>query len=492
MTPPGWLVLRDALIHRAASDTDRLAYAHGDERLTFGQLADRAASRAGALERLGVAHGDSVALAMSAGLPFAEVFWALQLIGAVPCAFNPAAPAETLARRVDQVKARLVVSDATAAGLRSGREAEPGAVRIDPDDVAYLQPTSGTSGAPRAAMILHRNVLASLRSATRSKGCVTADDVLVSWVPPWHDLGLVRFVIGAVYYGAECHIVEPAVRTIPDWLRTISRKGGTISAAPDFCYRLAARTVDPASIDLSSLRCTNNGGEPVRRSSVEQFEARFDAPGTVVPAYGLAEATLGVTSHPWGEDLVVDERGNVSCGAALPGVELRAGTHAGAPAEILVRGELVFAGYADAPAETRKALRDGWLHTGDSGYLDAGGRLFVLGRRSGMIKRAGATIAPRELEEAAQQADGVRVAAAVGVAAAPSEDETITVVVEADVSTARDGDMTAAAVTRAIAGSSGFAPGHVIVVPPRTIPRTANGKIRHDRLRVALLDGSIG
>jgi fatty-acyl-CoA synthase len=368
----------------------------------------------------------------------------------------------------------------------------PADVEIEQADVAYLQPTSGTSGSPRLAMIRHRNVLASLRAATRAAGRVERDDVLVSWVPPWHDLGLVRFVIGAVYYGAECHIVEPAIRTIPEWLRTISRQGGTISGAPDFCYRLAARLVDPREIDLSSLRCTTNGGEPVRRSSVEQFEARFGADGVVVPAYGLAEATLGVTSHPWGEELVVDERGNVSCGAALPGLEVRAGSHVDAPGEILVRGEAVFAGYADADDETRNVLRDGWLHTGDSGYLDSGGRLFVLGRRTGMIKRAGSTVAPRELEEAAQQAEGVRVAAAVSVMAAPTEDETITVVVEADVDGAASREALAAEVSRAIAGSAGFVPGLVTVVAPRTIPRTANGKIRHDRLRDALLDGSIG
>jgi acyl-CoA synthetase (AMP-forming)/AMP-acid ligase II len=109
-----------------------------------------------------------------------------------------------------------------------------------------------------------------------------------------------------------------------------------------------------------------------------------------------------------------------------------------------------------------------------------------------MIKRAGSTVAPRELEEAAQQADGVRVAAAVSVAATATEDERITVVVEADVDGAASGKAIAAEVSRAIAASAGFAPGQVTVVPPRTIPRTGNGKIRHDRLRDALLDGSIG
>jgi fatty-acyl-CoA synthase len=476
------------LVDRAASDPHRLAYDHGGRRLTFGQLAERAAARGGALQRLGVSRGDRVALVMSAGIPFAEVFWALQLIGGVPCAFNPAAPAQALATRVEGVRPRFAITDATAAEMGSASLRD---VSIGPEDLAFLQPTSGTSGAPRAAMIRQRNVLACLHAAMREKARVERDDVLVSWVPPWHDLGLVRFLVGAVYYGAECHIVDPAIRTIPDWLRTISRSGGTISAAPDFCYRLATRVVDPASVDLSSLRSTINGGEPVRRSSVEQFEDRFGVPNVVAPGYGLAEATLGVTSHDHGEEIVVDHRGNVSCGTALPGMEVRAGRSADAPEEILVRGAFVFAGYADAPEETSRALRDGWLHTGDSGYLDAGRRLFVLGRRSGMIKRAGSTIAPRELEEAAQKADGVRVAAAVSVASGPAGDDSITVVVEADVSVARSEDMQAE-VLRQIVGSAGFAPGRVAVVAPRAIPRTLNGKIRHDRLRTALLDGTIG
>ena len=146
---------------------------------------------------------------------------------------------------------------------------------------------------------------------------------MVSWVPPWHDLGLVRFMIGSVYNGAACHIVTPSIQTIPRWLETITKVRGTISGAPDFAYRLAARFADPSAIDLSSVRWMTNGGEPVRLSTIEAFETRFDCRGVVCPGYGLAEATLGVTCIRPGETIRVDERGNVGCGKALPGVEVK-------------------------------------------------------------------------------------------------------------------------------------------------------------------------
>ncbi|MEA2442975.1 MAG: hypothetical protein QOJ12_267 [Thermoleophilales bacterium] len=481
--------LRDALIGRARADPGRLAYDDGARQITYGGLAANAGEQAARLAAMGVAPGDRVALEMSAGIPFAEAFWALQLLGATPCAFNPTAPAETLERRARLVRPRVVLTDTWLddAPAPSGAPPDP---QLAPADIALLQATSGTSGDPRAAMIRHRNVLAFLR-ASAQQGHVTRDDVLVSWVPPWHDLGLIRFVIGCVYHGAPCHIVKPAVSTIPEWLATVSRTRGTVTGAPDFCYYLATRMVDPAAVDLSSLRFATNGGEPVRSSTVEEFERRFGLSGSVLPGYGLAEATLGVTTQLPGSALVVDDRGNVSCGTPLPGLEVRVDGDAAGPGEIMVRGDFVFAGYFDSIDETYASLRDGWLHTGDIGYLDAEGRLYVLGRERAMIKRGGVVVAPRELEEAAQEVDGVRLAAAVSAPAPEAVTEMITVVVEADRADAQHADDLCSAVSRAIVARLGFAAGQVVVVPPRTVPRTANGKVRHDRVRALLLDGFI-
>ena len=451
-------------------------------------MAERATSRAAALRDIGVRPRDRVAMAMAAGIPFVEVFWALQLLGAVPCAFNPHVPAGTLAARIARVSPVLVVTDTTAAELPRRQTAVPDP-ELTPEDLAFLQLTSGTSGASRASMITHRNIEACMQQAN-VLDYMAADDVLVGWVPPWHDLGLVQFVIKPVWHRLACHIVPPAVRTIGQWLATIARVGGTWTAGPDFAYRLAARMVDPAAVDLSTLRVALCGGEPVRATSIEQFERRFDTPGVIRPSYGLGEATLGVTTTLRGEAVHVDARGTVACGRPLPGIEVRAGDSLDAPAEIEVRGDVVFAGYLDAPDETARVLRDGWLHTGDTGYLDAEKRLYVLGRRSGMIKRAGGLIAPRELEEAAQRVDGVRMAAAAAVPA-PGRNggEMIVVAVEADRTGGAGGatdQAIAAAVSREIEATLGFGPGRVVIVAPRTIPLTENGKVRHEALAESL------
>ena len=483
--------LRDVLLNRAAADPDRLAYDDGNRSIAYGELAANAAGKAVALRRLGVEQGDRVVLTMSAGVEFTEAFWAVQMLGAASCALNPAHPAETLRRRTQQLRPRLVVSDETLAGVGPGAPAEIHA-DIDPEDIAVLQVTSGTSGEPRAAMLRQRNVL-HYRSDDQQALRIGPEDVLVAWVPPWHDLGLVHFVVGCVFHGARCHIVQPAVRTIPDWLATISRTRGTLTGAPDFAFRLASRMVDPATVDITSLRSAVNGGEPVLWSTIERFEERFGVPGRIMPGYGLAEATLGVTTHSPGDYRPVDDHGNVSCGVPFPGSEVRVDGDSSNPGEILVRNRYVFAGYFDAPEDTRAALDpEGWLHTGDVGYKDAKGNLYVLGRQRAMLKRAGAAIAPRELEEAAQRADGVQLAAVVSLPAPTALTDTITVVVEARESAARTADAVAADVSRAIVATSGFAPGRVAVVPPRTIPRTANGKIRHDHLRTLLLEGAIG
>jgi acyl-CoA synthetase (AMP-forming)/AMP-acid ligase II len=151
-----------------------------------------------------------------------------------------------------------------------------------------------------------------------------------------------------------------------------------------------------------------------------------------------------------------------------------------------VRGEGVFAGYFEAPEETSRVLREGWLHTGDSGYQDDHGNLFVVGRRTGMIKRAGAVIAPRELEEAAERIDGVRIAAATSVSSAKGDGDLIVVAVEADPSDERSPEQLAAEVSHEIVAALGFAPARVSVFPRRTIPRTENGKVRHGQLRAML------
>jgi fatty-acyl-CoA synthase len=418
------LTLDAVLARRAATHPDALAFAHDAERITCRDLYEQAGALAAGLLRSGVRPGDRVALVVPAGLDFVRAFWAVQRAGAVSCAFNPFTPAALAVRRAANVRPTLTLlstiddelaREAANAGLRCMALADlprGGAVPrldADPESLAFLQPTSGTSGESRAVMIRHRNILAVLRAYANAFE-VTNRDVFVSWVPPWHDLGLVRFVIGSVFHGAPCHIVTPSVQTIPRWLETITKFGGTITGAPDFAYRLAARFVDPSAVDLSTVRWMTNGGEPVRLSTIEAFEQRFGRRHIVCPGYGLAEATLGVTFKQPGEALRVDDRGNVGCGKPLPNVELRI-----EEGEILVRGDGVFAGYFDADEATAETLRDGWLHTGDMATRDDDGFLTIVDRRKDMVVSGGFNVFPREIEDVLSAHPAVAAAAVIGV-----------------------------------------------------------------------------
>jgi acyl-CoA synthetase (AMP-forming)/AMP-acid ligase II len=478
LSAPELPTLDAVLRYRATDHGDTPAFTEGATRVTFRQLYEQAGAIAAGLAEEGVRAGDRVALLLPAGLDFVRAFWAIQRLGAVSCAFNPMVPLETALRRAERVRPKLVLRSLDQ--VPRGTGSVPPAP-IDGESLAFLQPTSGTSGESRAVMIRHRNILAVLEAAAELF-LVGAGDVLVSWVPPWHDLGLVRFMIGGVYNGVACHIVTPAIQSIPRWFATMSEVGATITGAPDFAYRLASRLVDPSAVDLKSLRWMTNGGEPVRRSTIEEFESRFGIGRIVCPGYGLAEATLGVTFTRAGDPLRTDERGNVSCGRTLPNVEVR--IDGGETGEILVRGPGVFAGYFDAPEATAETLRDGWLHTGDIGHLDANGELYILGRRRAMLKRGGAVLAPRELEEAAQRVAGVRIAAAVGIPRGEDGTEEIVVAIETD---GKDDERVTAAVAEEIQRTLGFAPERVLVMARSAIPRTYNGKIRHDALRTELM-----
>jgi long-subunit acyl-CoA synthetase (AMP-forming) len=184
-----------------------------------------------------------------------------------------------------------------------------------------------------------------------------------------------------------------------------------------------------------------------------------------------------------GETVRTDERGNVSCGRPFPGVEVRVDP----TGELLVRGPGVFAGYFEAEEATRAAIVDDWLHTGDVGYEDADGQFYILGRKRAMLKRGGAVLAPRELEEAAQEVPGVKIACAVGLSSEATEEIVVTIEAEAE----SEPEPLAAAVAQKIQQVLGFAPERVVVLEPRSIPRTYNGKLRHDVLRTMLANGEL-
>ena len=486
--------------------------------LDHGALATLSRRLAVGLLSRGISHGDRVALTIDApagdfapaALSIAAIL-ACYRLGATPAVLNTEVPPTFLDRRLTTLGTHLRLDTALAKGLLAAtadhdpaslREALSATTPSTPTTPAFLQLTSGTSGEPKAAVISHQNLLASLAASERAVGIGPSnpDDVLVGWVPLHHDLGLVRFALTPLFAGTRTHLLPPTIASLEAWIRLIAEQSATVTGAPDFAYRLATRIV-PAR-PLPSLRLATNGGEPVRLTTLTHFESRFGCPGAVRPGYGMAEATLGITAVRPGDTITVDERGAVSCGLPLPDVELRIvpityaptasdteppSVQTGELGQVAIAGPNVFAGYltpTDAALD-RTTFVGRWHLTGDTGYAADDGRLTVLGRARVMLKRAGAMLAPRELEEVADRSGaplGVRFTAAVGIAGPVSDDIALVAEVrpgldDAALSTIRQ------ALDAALRTALGFSPQRLILAPPGTIPLTHNGKIRHAVLR---------
>lgn len=498
----------EALLIRATNTPDALSHHVRGTYLTWSALLDGAARAATTYRNHGVAAGDICAIVLPTSVEFLHAFLGAQLVGAVPVAINPKFQPSQIRRRIDDIGCALTVASRTMLESAGGTAAFAGTRAIDadetlrasvamrsadmtlrgPDDLSHLQLTSGTTGSPRAVMLRHRNVMAAMANALEYLEPVTSD-IFVGWLPLYHDLGLIRFVMESMYFGCPTYLIEPSMPTLPTWLETISEVGGTITAAPDFAYRLALRLVAPERVNLRSLRIATNGGEVVRLSTMTAFEAAFDIPGRTRPGYGLAEATLGVATTRAGERRRVDATGAVSCGRPRITVRIIDDNGVDLPPDtrgrILVNGDAVFAGYLHDPEGTAQILRNGWLDTGDDGALDADGYLYVHGRRRAMIKRGGATIAPREIEEVIDELDGVRRSAAVGVV---DDDDAATeqVVVVAEIERSVDDAGREAIRSNVVAGTRdavGFLPRKVVFLPPGGIPRTPTGKIQYDELK---------
>ena len=447
-----------------------------------------------ALAANGVGQGDVVALVLKTSSELVVAILATQRLRAVPMVINPSLPEAAIARRVALVAATLVVTAERVAEILATQSIDALAAGPVSGDLAFLQLTSGTSGDSRAAAVSQR-ALSAYCESTMQQITLPSDAVLAAWVPLHHDFGLVRFVFFPIYFGLHAHLLPASITSLGPWLRALTATRAMLTGAPDFAYRLAARTVSPEGIDLSALRVASNGAEPVRASSIKAFEDRFGCPGIVRPGYGLAEATLTVAMVAPGEALRVDARGAVGNGRALPGLSLRI-TIDGVPqaadvvGEIEVSGPTLFEGYLDRTHATgfdrSSFTADGWLRTGDTGYLDVDGVVFVFGRTRAMVKQAGSLIAPREVEEVVDRIAGVALSAAIGLPNASTGAEELVVVAEVDTPDTPEATGLAEAIQSAVRTAVGVTPGRVMLVARHTIPLTANRKLRHAALREQL------
>ena len=543
--------MADALTAAATSGCAVQAIEHDgrSSRLPYATLLTDALEIAGALAAGGLVPGDRVALVIPEVGDFIRAFFGITAAGLVPVALCPPAHAGDLPTFARQSRHILVASRASAviasagvaplldvAGiaalrvfpidtLRSGPPIrEP--VRSAPAAPALLQFTSGSTAAPKGVVLTHANLAANIAAIAGPQGIAARPgDIGVSWLPLYHDMGLIGMLLTAVYSHAETVLMSPVLflKRPTAWLEAISTYRGTVSFAPNFAYDLCLRRVKPSQIgtlDLSSWRSAGCGAEPIRSETLRAFADRFAPagfrPSSFMSSYGLAEHSLAVAFGEGGihEDVVDADRlvrqsfaapatdpeaaGVVrvaACGRPFPGHELRIVDDQDRPlperqvGSIIVRGPSVMQGYFDDADATDEALRDGWLRTGDLGYM-AGGQLFVCGRTKDLIIRQGRKYHPADLESAIADLPGIRPSGVVvfGISRLQDGDQVVAVLeARASLAAAEVVDR----VTRRVRETAGLELDRVIVTPPGTIPRTTSGKVRRAETRDRLLAGTL-
>lgn len=523
---------------------------------TFGALAAEAVAIARRLRSVGVGPGERVGIMLPTGVDYLQVLFGVLLAGAVPVPLYPPSRAAQLeehlrrqARLLDRAGAVLLVADprAAAAGrLLRGLVPSLRAVRtpadleeVTPlddllpaaggDQLALVQFTSGSTGDPKGVTLTNAQLLANIR-AMGAAARVTGDDVFVSWLPLYHDMGLIGAFLAPVYFGFPLVVMSPLtfLARPATWLEAISTFRGTLSAAPNAAYQACVDRIGDDvldRLDLSTWRLTFNGSEAVSARTIAAFAERFGRCGfraeAMAPAYGLAELGVGLAFSPLGRRPRVewvargplarlgvvhpcpsndpDARPVVSCGRPLPGYEVRVADalerelpdwHEGA---ISCRGPSASQGYLGNAEATASLWRRGWLQTGDLGFV-ADGEVFLTGRVKDVIIRAGRNLHPDDLEPALAELAGVEARGAVVVARPDAQrgTERLVVVVETRLADASDRAGLEASVRRRCVDIAGEPPDDVVLVAPGALLRTASGKVRRTATRAALDAGTLG
>jgi fatty-acyl-CoA synthase len=523
------------LLQRAAeTGSDDQGYRYLDRReretfRTFPDLADRTGRIAAGLTSRGVKSGDTVAIVLPTTPDFTDIFFACCCIGAIPVPLYPPVRLgrleeyfERTARMLEVSGASILVTDARAGKLmgsvvsrfmpRAGVHRVADLLEDSPadfvppqaDDIAMVQFSSGTTGLPKPVALTHRQVLAN---ADAVLDIIPRDGPFkpsgVSWLPLYHDMGLIGCVMPAMMFVAELTLIPPEVFLAKPsiWLRAISQYKGIISPAPNFAYALAAERVtddEMEGVDLSCWQYALNGAEPVNASTMRAFIDRFSrwglSPESLNPVYGLSEAALAVTfadgEAPFRS--TVFDRDALASGLAQPaevGVEL---VSVGRPlrgfsiqirddsresvadetvGDLWVRGPSVMERYLDGSPPPK----DGeWLDTGDQGFiLDS--ELYITGRRKDVIVVRGQNHSPQSLETAIDSVEGVRTGCSAAVSSLEEDGEKVLVFVETRTDA---GSELAEQCRAAVLASTGVNPDLVVPLAAGTLPRTSSGKIR--------------
>jgi fatty-acyl-CoA synthase len=505
------------------------------ERVPWARLHDEARAMAAGLQVLGVGPGAHVGILGATTRPLVTAIQATWLCGATTIVLPLPMRLGSIEEFVRQTRVRVLDADASvvlvdpdfapflepvpgdppmvlfdeipsAKGERYERPAD------DPEELAILQFTSGSTSDPKGVMIPHRTVLANVDAIAEAAHLDVEDDVLVSWLPLYHDMGLIGLLTMPMATGADLVLAAPQdfLAAPARWMEWLAHFGGTATAGPNFSYALAARALRrSAPLDLSRWRLGLNGAEPVDPDAVEAFVAAgaphaLDA-GSVFPAFGMAEATLAVTFPEPGSGLRTDavdrrvlevERYAAPSGAGdarrlallgrpVPGLEIRVVDAAGNPlgdreaGELQVRGTSVTPGYYKRPDVTSASFDGDWLRTGDLAYL-LEGELVVCGRIKDVIIVGGRNVFPEDVERAVAGVEGVRPGnvIAFGVDGRKGR-EALVVVAETK---SEDIDLTRRLVGERVVDAVGI-PGEVVLVQPGSLPKTSSGKLQRSLCR---------
>ncbi|MGO8953989.1 MAG: AMP-binding protein [Rhodomicrobium sp.] len=523
--------------------------------MTYRALAEAARGAAQGLIERDVMPGDRIALMLPTGRDFFVAFFAILYAGAVPVPIYPpmrisqleehlhrqagilrnagapiliTVPEGRGAAALLQAQAESLTSVESVAGL-SPRAAAAALPVTHETAAALIQYTSGSTGDPKGVVLSHSNLLANIRAMGHAMEASSAD-IFVSWLPLYHDMGLIGAWLGCLYFAAPLYVMSPLSFLVrpESWLWAIHRFRATLSGAPNFAFELCLNKIDDRNLqglDLSCLRMVVNGAEPVSVPALRKFIERFGRygfrPGAMAPVYGLAENSVGLAFPPAGRMPVIDrvDRGALSgrgfaapaqaedgcpleiasCGSPLPGHEVRIvdglGFELGERREgrLEFRGPSATSGYFRNETKTHELFHGGWLDSGDRAYM-AGGEVYITGRIKDIIIRAGRHIYPQEIEEAIAEIPGVRkgCVAVFGVADRASGTERVVILAET-----RENDPAARAALRlraqeVAAGIAGTPPDEIVLAPLRTVPKTSSGKIRRSAARELYETGRIG
>lgn len=538
---------------------DRVHVVHlgdsGETPISYRDLQRHALAIAAGLQAHGVEPGQTVAIMLPTCPEYFHAFCGILRAGAIPVPIYPPASLSQIEEHVRRhasilanAQASMLVTvpeargvarllEARVAGLRrvltvpelTAHAAQPDAVAVRREDIALLQYTSGSTGDPKGVVLTHANLLANIRAEGQAIN-LRPDDVFVSWLPLYHDMGLISVWLASLYFATPLAVMSPlAFLARPErWLRAIQRFRGTISAAPNFAYELSVKRIDEAQcggLDLRTWRLAANGAEPVLPQTLRRFCERFAAcgfrPEAMTPVYGLAEGTVGLLCPPLGRGPRIDrvrrdafsregraepappDDGDalefVCCGRPLPGHEVRIVDALGREVGERIEGRLEFKGpsatqgYYRNPQQTARLFDGDWLDTGDRAYM-ADAEVYLTGRVKDIIIRGGRNIYPHEVEDAVGSVAGVRrgCVAVFGSPDAVTGTERLIVLAETRETGAPGQDAIRARIADATVKVLGEPPDEIVLAPPHAVLKTSSGKLRRAACRALYEQGHAG